>query len=229
MDPAGPSGRGSLPGAGASPAPAAPKRPRESPPSAPPGAGLGGGWPAYDADLVDNLRATKRFAAAEIAAELSGQLKGLNGGGGEDDAAMACSSAECSPAVTPAVRGADAPAPPGGWATPLRGAVPRGGASMPPRSALGRAAFTPLVLRTGARLPTSPTDRGDAAIEGHEDLRKAALLRTLMRQQAAGGAGDAAAATPRPRSAGAGAEPPLSTGGARSMDCSPAGGFFPAL
>jgi hypothetical protein len=100
---------------------------------------------------------------------------------------------------------------------------------MPPRSALGRAAFTPLVLRAGARLPTSPTDRGDAAIEGHEDLRKAALLRALMRQQAAGGAGDAAAATPRPRSAVAGAEPPPSTGGARSMDCSPAGGFFPAI
>jgi hypothetical protein len=224
MEPAGPSGRGIPPGAAASPAPAAPKRPRESP-SAPPGAGLGGGWPAYDADLVDNLRATKRFAAAE----LSGQLKGLNGGGGEDDAAMACSSAECSPAATPVVRGADAPAPPGGWATPLRGAVTRGGASMPPRSALGRAAFTPLVLRAGARLPTSPTDRGDAAIEGHEDLRKAALLRALMRQQAAGGAGDAAAATPRPRSAVAGAEPPPSTGGARSMDCSPAGGFFPAI
>jgi hypothetical protein len=176
--------------------------------------GSGLSWESFDADLLDNFRATKRFASETAALDLAqmsmatstkGARPGAEGGEHQNADAMACSSVECSPAARSAV----AP-PPQEWRTPRPAAPP----AAPPKS-LSRKG----VLSRGERLPTSPND---TQLEGF-DLRKKTLMRLLLKGGEEGSE-PGQEGTPQRRSRmsasaqpAAGVSPALS-----SMECSPA-------
>jgi hypothetical protein len=195
-------------------------------------------WQSYDVDLLDNVRTTKRFASEAAALDMGGmslassrkrgvEVREISSGHAPGAEPMACSSAECSPAVTPLVRSVDAaPAAPIGWITPQRvvgngtpAAVPG-----PPKALLAKGS---VALSTADCLPTSPTDPQLGEV-GDRDLRKQTLMRILMSKHELGmQEGESGQyATPRRRRAA-----PLAASrmhevrreepAARSMECSP--------
>lgn len=126
------------------------------------------GWAGYDADLLDNVRKTKRFAvdvsmASDLASKMTmtGQSPGKSvnrqATSGHTEG-MCISSVECSPAVTPKAWTLEVGAIPG-WSTPQRPV------------ALGPAASVTLAERL-----TSPSD---PQID-MQDLRKLALRRVAL-------------------------------------------------
>ena len=148
------------------------------------------GWAEYDADLLDNIRKTKKFAvdvsmASDLASKMTmgeqSPVKSVNrqatSGAAE---AMCVSSVECSPAVTPKVPlgglehngngncNQSTPQAPG-WATPQR------------PIALGPAASVSLADRS----LTSPSD---TQLDG-QDLRRVALRRVALLRNAGNGNG----------------------------------------
>jgi len=145
------------------------------------------GWAEYDADLLDNIRKTKKFAvdlsmASDLASKMimgdqSSPVKSVNNRQATSGAAdpMCVSSVECSPAVTPKVPlwghdhnsgQAGMPQLPG-WATPQR------------PIALGPAVSVSLAERS----LTSPSD---TQLDG-QDLRRVALRRVALLRNADGG------------------------------------------
>jgi len=145
------------------------------------------GWAEYDADLLDNIRKTKKFAvdlsmAEDLASKMtvgeqSSPVKSVNNRQATSGAAdpMSISSVECSPAVTPKVPlyGIDhnngqsgIPQLPG-WATPQRPIV------------LGPVASVSLAEKSF----TSPSD---TQLDG-QDLRKVALRRVALLRNVDGG------------------------------------------
>jgi hypothetical protein len=152
------------------------------------------GWAEYDADLLDNIRKTKKFAvdvsmASDLASKMimgdqSSPVKSVNNrqatSGAPTADPMCISSVECSPAVTPKVPlwGGDTNHTNGqqhqqsgtpqlpGWATPQR------------PIALGPAASVSLADRS----LTSPSD---TQLDG-QDLRRVALRRVALLRNAGG-------------------------------------------
>ena len=131
------------------------------------------GWAEYDADLLDNVRKTKRFAvdvsmASDLASKMNvsgvqspGKSVNRQATSGHTEG-MCISSVECSPAITPRTWSLEA----------VPGAPPQAGWSTPQRPvALGPAASVAL----GDRL-TSPSDPQIDI----QDLRKVALRRVAL-------------------------------------------------
>lgn len=147
----------------------------------------GMGWAEYDADLLDNIRKTKKFAvdvsmASDLASKMimgdqSSPAKSVNNRHATSGAAdpMCVSSVECSPAVTPKVllwgldhnNGQSGTPQLPGWATPQR------------PIALGPAA-------SGSLAERSLTSPSDTQLDG-QDLRRVALRRVALLRNAGGG------------------------------------------
>jgi hypothetical protein len=148
------------------------------------------GWAEYDADLLDNIRKTKKFAvdvsmASDLASKMvmgdqSSPVKSVNkpaiSGAAADP--MCVSSVECSPAVTPKVPLWGIDHNNGGGAPPSIGPIPQlPGWATPQRPiALGPAASVSLQDRS----LTSPSD---TQLDG-QDLRKVALRRVALLRNA---------------------------------------------
>lgn len=108
-------------------------------------------WASHDADLLDNFRATKRFATQSVASEFD---KCFQEPSSSD--IMLCSSAECSPAPFSASHSSMTP-------LPMK------------CSPVGLGARTgPSPMNMADRLPPSPTERDG---ESELDLRRATLMK----------------------------------------------------